>query len=1121
MLKIYYGRESIDKEGFMFGEIRKRMADPDRAFKERIVILVPDQYTLQAERNALENLEAPGLMDLEILSPGRLAMRVLSEVGGIARVRIDKRGRHMILRGILEEEKDQLIAFRGLEGSHVFIEMVNNLISELKQYDTFPQNLISAVADLKDDPILEGKLKDIHHIFNRYQEKTKNVYLDSEDYLDLFTSKIKESSIIGDTIFWISGFFSFTPKVKKMIGQLMMHSRGVNVVLTGDPTYNSSDLFYTTKKVKQDLHEIAKEFGVYSQDCNITFPLWNPQKSGAIVHIEKELYTFPSQVHLGEEGIKLCKAANFYGEVETAAAEIISLVRDKEMRFRNIAVICNDMETRGPIAKRIFEEYGIPIFTDVKRGILHNPVVALIVSLMDVVESDWLYEDIFTLLKTGLIPIERNHWEELENYAVRYRIQGNKWKRDFKYGISQKEDADTGDLNGTRIALVNILEPFEFKFKKAKTVREKTEILYHYLRDTLEIPEKVEKNQLRMEEKGEHELAGEMGQVWDITIDLFDQLVELSGEQEISIKDFSAMVRTGFETVEVGVIPPSSDQVVMGTMQRTRVGRIKAMFVLAANDGILPADIGQNLFNDDERKRLLGINKSICEDDKQMAREEQIAIYKNLSAPEELLWMGYSIEDIEGEEMRPSVVFDMIKKMFPNIPVENDVQNREDPMWLINSDEDTIKHLTAALQKDIKGEKPLGDHWMAASNWYRNKSSKPFMMMKKGLFFRNSEERLSKELSKNLFGKAYSPSRLEKFSRCPFSHFILYGLRPDERRVFEVSGREVGDVYHECIMVLSEQLTKDCIEVNHVDSLWMTITKEECYSKVSNIIDDIAWKYKDGMLLSGEEEIYRMGRMKDVCSEAAWALITHVRQGSISEMFFEESFGDDPGKRFPPISVDVGGDIVRIEGKIDRVDILSEGYVKIIDYKSGREDFQIGEARGGWRLQLMIYLKAMMQGIGGDEPGIKPAGVFYFEIADPLIDAGDMPQNSIMGKVENELRKSFKLNGILLDEPHVIKGIAGEFSGNSEILPIRKNKDGGISGTGKGRLLSEEQFNKLCDEVDEIIQRLCVSLYEGRVDVHPKKIKYESACTYCQFKSICTFDISFEGCSYDIVKEEI
>ena len=266
--------------------------------------------------------------------------------------------------------------------------------------------------------------------------------------------------------------------------------------------------------------------------------------------------------------------------------------------------------------------------------------------------------------------------------------------------------------------------------------------------------------------------------------------------------------------------------------------------------------------------------------------------------------------------------------------------------------------------------------------------------------------------------------------------------------------------------------------------------------------------------------------MKRVCGDAAWALIEHVRTGRIREVFFESEFGRALGKEFPPIEVKLGEDTIYIEGKIDRVDILKgsgsspDSYVKIIDYKSGRERFDTEEAKAGWRLQLMLYLRAVL-GANARCPDsgkpYKPAGVFYFEIAEPQIDVTELSDEDFSEKVKAERKRKFRLDGVVLDDSSVIESIAGEFSGYSDVLPLKRTKEG-YSGTTERKLLKEEDFTELLDTVNRKVSELCSELSEGTIEIKPKKVKEETACRFCQYKSICCFDLSFEGCAYDIVK---
>ena len=633
-------------------------------------------------------------------------------------------------------------------------------------------------------------------------------------------------------------------------------------------------------------------------------------------------------------------------------------------------------------------------------------------------------------------------------------------------------------------------------------------------------------------EENQYEYAEEASQIWGVIIGIFDQLIELIGDEEISAEEYGVVLKSGFEAVEIGLLPPTIDQIIVGTMQRTRVGSIKALIVLGANDGLLPAAaLSESLLNEDEKTVLYKKGIEICKIDDLRAREEKLAVYKNLSRPSRCLWMGYSASDPEGKESKPSILFDKIRKIYTDVKVTKDILNEEDPMGLIESQGSALKHLTEAFRQAMEG-RTLGEEWLAAWQWYENNSKQQLRPVKDGLLFTNRQNKIEKDLIKKLYNRDFSlelslsPSRLERFSRCPFSHFVNYGLKPDEGRIFEVAGREIGDVYHWCFMKLSEKLSVPGMDITDSGSPWMCVTKEQCQDLIDTYIEEASMEYREGVLVQGEEERYRGTRMKKVCGEAAWALVEHVQTGRIQNVFFESEFGRAVGKQFPPIEVKLGGETVYIEGKIDRVDVLrgrdgdSGRYIKIIDYKSGKERFDTDEARAGWRLQLMLYLRAAMGAnslaANRDNP-YKPAGVFYFEIAEPQIDVTEIAEEDYAEKVRAERRKRYKLDGVVLDDRSIIESIAGEFSGFSDILPVKKTKEG-YAGTTEKKLLKEEDFSELLNAVNRKVEELCGEMAEGSVEIKPKKVKDETACRFCLYKSVCCFDLSFEGCSYDVVK---
>lgn len=1101
MLRIFYGRENLNKDRFIFEHI-----------KGRTLLLVPDQFTLQAERDAFFYLGAKGLMDLEVVSISRLGLKVLAEVGGGRSALIDKYGRHMLLTRILSEEKEHLGIYKGMERKQSFVEMVNNFISELKQYGVSPQELEQIADNLGETAYLRKKLQDISVIFRQYEAAIQGKYLDTEDYVSLYADKITESKMIQNSEIWIYGFDSFTPKNKEVIQRLITSAKQVNLVLTCSLEGRDQELFSLTGYIMKSFRELAEQSGVACEVCPIPDSYEIREKAPAVKVLEHEIYSIPVHPEDAHDGLTLVKAANFYSEAESAAARVLSLVRDEGMEYKDIILICNDMENRGTIAKRVFAQYGIPLFLDKKQNIVHNPASVFILSLLEICSRGYGGEALFRLLKTGLTFLEWEQIEELENYARTYRIRGERWKEPFRKGAEQYGEEKLAEMEEARQQLIQWLEPFRKELGRGETVREQVRMLYRYLTEDCMLPRKLEAMMQQQEAQGLLDAAGETAQVWGLIMDVLDQFVEIVGEESILAGSFGDILKAGLESIEVGLLPPSADGLIMGTMQRTRSSHVKAMLILGANEGLLPASApSESILSEDEKHFLAQRNIEICKVDDIRIQEEKLAVYKNLSRPSDYLWISYSVSDGEGKEIRPSSVFTKILEIYPEIPVEPDIVSSGNAWDLLQAKEAAVEHMTGALRRMLDGEEP-DSAWIQALVWYQEKGD--LSKLREGLLFTGKQEEEKKEFADRLYKNnvsqtlAVSPSRLEQYSRCPFAHFIHYGLRPEEQRTFEMGGRELGDLYHTCLMEISKWLTEDGVPVNDPSSRWMTVSREECCRKVEEVLKAQASEYREGLLTEGGEERYRSRRLSQICSEISWVLVDHVRRGSIRTMAFEQSFGR--GKAIAPVTVETDQGTVCIEGKIDRVDVLEDGKVKIIDYKTGQEAFRIEEVRKGFRLQLMLYLKAAQQ------QSREPAGVFYFLIQEPSVSAETIPPQELSEQVQELTRKACRMDGIMVDDPQVIQDIAGDFSGYSHIVPVRRTQKG-VSGTGPDKLLDQETFRVLQEQVDKTIQELCRGLAAGNMKVRPKKSGEISACTYCQFRGICQFDLAFEGCRYEII----
>ena len=1132
MLHIYYGRESLDKEKFIFDMIRQKRAggldagDGTKPETVRTILLVPDQYTLEAEQQAFRHLQVQGLMDVEVLSMSRLGNRLLSELGGSRQTFIDKYGRHMILARIARENREQLQVYRGLEESNAFIETVNNFISELKQYNCGRKELAAMASEAEAGTYTRRKLEDLALLYGRYEEEIDGKYTDSEDYIDLFLRKIHQSEFLRGSQVWVYGFDSFAPKAMSVLGQLMGRAADVYVVLTWDGSSRDRELFTLTGMVMENLEREAAAVGVECRRQAIPSDCLRERSSRALRHLERELYAVPGMREDDFSNITLVSAAGIYNEAESAAAYVLHLVRDLGLRYRDIRLVCNDQEVRGPVVERIFQEYGIPVFSDSKRDILSSPVVQYLLALLDTVTESYRTEDLLQVLKSGFGDLNREEVTDLENYAMKYRIRRTMWKRPFTRGSSEYGTEGLERLEMLRQKAVSPFLMLEPVIKNSDTSGDFIQEFYRYLYEEVKLPEKIEAFIVRQEDMERIDLAEETAQIWGKVVGILDQMAEIMGEDDFEPKLFRDIFRVGLSQVEIGVLPPTRDGLLMGTMQRTRMSNVKALVIVGVNEGVLPQEKPeQGLFTTEEKELFRSRGTELCKVDSIVLMEERLAIYRNLSCAEEYLWLSCSLSDGEGKECRPSPVYLKLQELFPKLEEQPDVLNGENGLPLIHGGVSSLRHMTEALQDAASARGPgetagaralVPAEWKESLAWYQQNRSDALNPVREGLAFTNHQNNLGKEAARQLFLKnpeaAYSlsPSRLEKFSRCPFSHFVAYGLRPEERRIFQVAPREIGDIYHECLMTLTRTLTMPDLDVTHPLSPWMTITRQECGKLVRETARRQMEQYREGLFHVGKEESYRSRRIYDICEKVCWTVVEQVRAGQIEKSQFEVPFRR--GGQIPPVTVTAGDETVYIEGKIDRVDYLPDDRVKIIDYKTGKEIFNMEEARAGYRLQLMLYLQAAC------EENRKPAGVFYFHISEPMADATGKEWDS--EELAREIRKNFKLNGVMVDDPQVIENIAGDFSGFSDIVPLRAGKEK-ISETGKGTLISEEDFRDLRDAVAEKTVEICRSLTEGNLEIHPMKTKDRSACTYCEYMGICRFDTVFEGCSYHLIDTNV
>ena len=1165
MLNIYYGGENIEKEKFIFEHI-----------KGRTLLLVPDQFSLQAERDAFFYLDKTGLMDLAVVDFSALGHKILKEAGSPVPPLIDKYGRHMLLTRILEESDDALKIYKGVRGKNSFVERVNMLISEMKRSEVSVDMLREVSESLEDSSFLKYKLKDIVTLFSLYEEAIAGKYLDSEDYITFYGDKMLDSSLVAASDVWVYGFDTFTPKNMLVLERILKTARSLNIVMTwedaaktppersakvdaGDPSQSGDaawpgdagflaaddreDLFSLTGFVIRNLVEMAEDLNEEVTCQAITGSgrdnLWSKTMREISVSQEDSLQGKDPRI------TAVC-TSNIYAEADRAAAYILQLVREHGYRFGDIVVVCNDTGLRSGVIRRTFVRWGIPVFIDQKRKVIQHPVVGFLLSLLEIIGSGYRDSAVMQLIKSGFLGLAEEEQDALENYVQQFKIRGTLWKKPFSRMGDNYTAEDLNRFNELREQVVSVIETARDRIGKYNTAGEKIRGLYGFLADDFMMEDRIEAMAKAQQEAGFLDGAAETGQSWNVICRIFDQIVETVGEERLSGRALRQIVEAGLAEMEIGIVPVNPDSVLVGTMQRTRVGRVKALLVLGANEGLLPLQkTDEGLLSEREKAVLEEMDLEFSRTEDMVKQEERLAIYRTLSQPEERLYVSCSRIDETGGELRPSAVFRELENFLQSRAESDDsvvLGDLEDGevTEIAVSPKGAISYLTDAFREYLEDGK-LDEDWLYAGLWYGSHEPEEMERIRRGMEFDNEQNALGGQLADALYrgdrrAIEASASRLEKYSGCPFAHFISYGLRPEDLRVFEMGPREIGDIYHECIMKLSQRLTagEDSFQgldavpvaVTDPDSRWMKITQEECREEIRRILQEETGTYREGLLSSGRNESYRTERIVDICSRVAWAMIGQVRRGRIREMYFEQPFAR--GAQLPPIRVTAGEHEVLIKGKIDRMDVLEmpehedglETAVRIVDYKTGGDSVDVEHFRSGYKLQLMLYLKAATQ-----KQEVKPAGVFLFKIRE--IDADADMKNIYPGReaMEERMEDAYKLEGIVLDDMDLIDAMDTEIGGASKVLPIKYvKKNGTYSGSSGGYLFSREEFEELSAQVDRQVDRICREICDGKIDIRPKKEKkkdmegnYKTSCKYCSYKSICMFDTAFPGCRYERV----
>ncbi len=1099
-LKIVYGKAGSGKSEYCFSEIASLIKK-----EKKIYMITPEQFSFTAEKKLMKAIGNKAVINAEVITLSRMAYRVMQELGGNKKTKLTKCGKAMLIYSILNTNKNKL---KFLNKSDENIDLTLTAITEFKKHGILPEHLIEEEQKIE-DIYLKTKLNDMSLIYQDFENKLQEGYIEDNDLLNILSSKVEETDILTDAIIYLDEFSGFTKQEYEVLKKMVKLAKQVTITINTDtlePSINpDTDIFYSNKNIVSKLQKTLKED--FKLEDTVHLSKQYRFKTEELKHIEKNIFsTKLQQCSLEPKNISLFLAKNQYAEIENVAKQITKLVRDEKIRYKDIAVITRNIDTYSSLVRSIFEEYKIPVFIDEKRDLNQNMIVQYILSIFEIFSSNFSREAVFNYLKIGFVSLEQDDIFKLENYCIKWGIKQNKWKNDFKFGINEKTKEEIEYLNSLRKKVIEPLYELKKKMKDAEAI---SKSIYQFMQEN-KIEEKIGDKISELQALGLIDLANEYIASYKIILDILDEIVLIFKNEKITIDKYRQILKIGLKNSELGKIPGTQDQVIVGDVERSRSHKVDTIFIIGLNDGSFPSiNKAEGFFGDKDRELLRDDGIELANGTIDNLYEENFNIYKVFSTAERKLYLSYASSDFEGKSLRPSMLVSKIKKMFPKLKEESDIIQKN---YEITNIEKTYQELLENISQ-LQENKEINNIWYSIFEYYKGKDNwyKKLAKDLQGIDYTNVPENIKPEIIEKLYGNTIttSVSKLEKFAGCPFSYYLQYGLRIQEKEELKVQSFDTGSFMHEMIDEFFKKVKEENINLAELVS-----DEEKIRDIVNKVLKEKLDMGKNYNFVATSKYKILVKRLNRIVVKALKFIIEGLVYSDFNIEGTEIEFGQK-GK-YKPIEITLeNGKKLEIIGKIDRVDTANSEdgkYLRIIDYKSSARNIDLNEVYAGLQIQLLTYMDAVCK-----EEDLIPAGVLYFSLLEQIIKTDKKMSED---KVEEELRKQFKMKGLILADIKVIKLHDKNLeSGTSKLIPATITKGGAIS-ESKTSGVNKEEFKILQDYIYKTIKEISKEILKGNISIKPYYKKGKTPCKYCNYKSICGFNPKMCGNNYNYIDKK-
>lgn len=1047
------------------------------------ILLVPEQFTLQAERELIKRLRLPGLISIQVLSPTRLKNRVMEAAGADERVLLSAAGQQMAVQLAMESCADRLKFYRASINRRGFAQKLLALITDMKRGGLEPEALRDYATGLPEGMRRE-KFTDLGLLYAAYRETLEGRLGDSDDVNLFITRRLMESAVVSGQNVLTYGFDAMSEQLIVLLCAIAEACDSLTVGLESDGSGAGDQAIYLPIRQSVARFRAALE----GKGLRLTETALPPKALGhapAIDHLDAMLFAYPQKrFELEQNSVFLTQFNSPFEEATHAARQILRLNRDGT-NLERIALFYPGQNGYPFAVAAALEDSGLPFYTDDKLPALSHGLVQFILAALRAMADGFRNEDVFAMLKSGYASLTFDEACTLESYAREYGVNGGRWLKPFQKGDYDARAAAEALRQKAMLPLTDARD----RLASAKNASDSLGAVMGLL-DHVRAYDQLKREEDALLEENLLVRAGQNSQIWQTILDLLDQLYLLSGEKRIPLRHIADRFEAGVSAVTLGALPPAAGMLHAGVLGHSLSGEADAVFLLGMNDGILSGG-AESLLTDAERLQAQENTKAYLG----MTEESRLAfarldLKRAMTLPRRTLYLSYAKTDPAGNALQPlDLAGDMEDNLFYSIPEASEADDD-----LPVSSGQAMTALSDLLRRYADGdEAKLPEIWKErlAKLLFSAKTAAPALRLLHAAGFRVEALPLDAQAAQRLFGdRTMSVSRLEEFAACPFRHYVTYGLLPEERKDWEVTPIERGNFFHDSLQRFAQLASGN--------ARYPDITPDEVAAMADQASAPLEEALKDGPMGDGPRSLASLAQAKRVVLRACAAVTDHLAAGKFRLEKAEANFGFPGADSFPPVTLRLSdGTELSLHGRIDRIDSYSGGdavYRRVVDYKSGPYAVLDGaELWHGLQLQLMLYLDAVTRSAGT----AKPAGAFYFHLFDPMAKADADAQTAAA-----DIRKQLQMNGLALADDKVLAAMdAGE---GAVAIPAAVTKSGELRKGAKA--LDEARLNALMDHTRGKARQFAQSMLDGEISVRPVVHGAKTSCDYCQYRSICGYD---------------